>query len=189
MFLLYYNVNFLSFSILIEFLLIILYYFIYKLIGDSRQVNVDDKLSQFAKWIKNRKNENWERMSVLLRHKDLESLSWRNYFLPRPPRYNIYEAMHHGPTMAHNTLEEEEEEERGGVCMCATCGDETRAHAANTPNTRGLYRIGGRQITLISASQYSYGAAREPGRNVDLLVSGGRGVVSFAFSLRRESIR
>ena len=97
--------------------------------------------------------------------------------------------MHHGPTMAHNTLEEEEEEGRGGVCMCATCGDETRAHAANTPNTRGLYRIGGRQITLISASQYSYGAAREPGRNVDLLVSGGRGVVSFAFSLRRESIR
>lgn len=90
-----------------------------------------------------------------------------------PPRYNIYEAMHHGPTMAHNTLEEEEEEEeRGGVCMCATCGDETRAHAANTPNTRGLYRIGGRQITLISASQYSYGAARERGRNVDLLVSG-----------------
>lgn len=46
MFLLYYNVNFLSFSILIEFLLIILYYFIYKLIGDSKQLNVDDKLSQ-----------------------------------------------------------------------------------------------------------------------------------------------
>lgn len=192
MFLLYYNVNFLSFSILIEFLLIILYYFIYKLIGDSKQLNVDDKLSQShvsRNGLKTGKMKIEKRMSVLLRHEDLESLSWRNYFLPRPPRYNIYEAMHHGPTMAHNTLEEEEEEGRGGVCMCATCGDETRAHAANTPNTRGLYRIGGRQITLISASQYSYGAAREPGRNVDLLVSGGRGVVSFAFSLRRESIR
>lgn len=50
--------------------------------------------------------------------------------------------------------------------MCHVCDE--RAHAANTPNTQGLYRIGGRQITLISASQYSYGEAREPGRNVDL---------------------
>lgn len=54
-------------------------------------------------------------------------------------------------------------------------------HAHATANTRGLYRIGGRQITLISAKQYSYGA-RERGRSVDLrLVStGAKGSASLA---------
>lgn len=43
-------------------------------------------------------------------------------------RYDIYEAMHHGPTMAHNTLGEEKGGPRGeAVCMCATCAHTPRA--------------------------------------------------------------
>lgn len=79
------------------------------------------------------------------------------------------------PTMAHNTLVEEKSPRYlpaysvyARVCMCVyarhfwkegKCVPRTHVHTrvhTCARTTRGLYRIGVQQITLISAKQYSY---------------------------------
>lgn len=127
-----------------------------------------------------------------------KSLSWKNYL---PPRYNIYEAMHHGPTMAHNTLEEEKgapaypyrggEGQRRSACVPRVRRTRTRREHPEYPGALS-YRRPADNSYLSEPVFLRRGAGTGTECRPPVSYRGRRGrgrEVSFAFSPRRESIQ